>query len=78
MVRVKEVLGNHMCIMGNVPSSLLQTGSPQEVKDYCKRLIDVVGRGGGFIMSPRSAIDEVKPGNLKAMFDFTKEYGRYG
>jgi len=77
MVRVKEVLGNHMCIMGNVPSSLLQTGSPQEVKDYCKRLIDVVGRGGGFIMSPRSAIDEVKPENLKAMFDFTKEYGRY-
>jgi uroporphyrinogen-III decarboxylase len=63
--------------MGNVPPSLLQTGSPQEVKDYCKRLIDVVGKGGGFIMSPRSAIDEVKPENLKTMFDFTKEYGRY-
>lgn len=77
IVRVKEVLGNHMCIMGNVPPSLLQTSSPQEVKDYCKRLIDVVGKGGGFIMSPRSAIDEVKPENLKTMFDFTKEYGRY-
>jgi hypothetical protein len=77
IIRVKEVLGNHMCIMGNVPPSLLQTGSPQEVKDYCKRLIDVVGKGGGFIMSPRSAIDEVKPENLKTMFDFTKEYGRY-
>ena len=75
--KVKEILGNHLCIMGNVPSSLLQTGGPQDVKDYCKKLIDVVGKGGGFIMAPRSAIDEVKPENLKAMIDFTKEYGVY-
>lgn len=77
IVRVKEVLNNHMCIMGNVPPSLLQTGSTQDVRDYCKWLIDVVGKGGGFIMSPRSAIDEVKPENLKMMFDFTREYGVY-
>jgi uroporphyrinogen-III decarboxylase len=77
ITRVKEILGNHLCIMGNVPCSLLQTGSPQNVKDYCKKLIDVVGKGGGFIMAPRSAIDEVKPENLKAMIDFTKEYGVY-
>jgi len=77
IIRVKEILGNHLCIMGNVPCSLLQTGSPQNVKDYCKELIDVVGKGGGFIMAPRSSIDEVKPENLKAMIDFTKEYGVY-
>jgi hypothetical protein len=77
IIRVKEILGNHLCIMGNVPCSLLQTGSPQNVKDYCKKLIDVVGKGGGFIMAPRSAIDEVKPENLKAMIDFTREYGVY-
>ena len=77
IVRTKEVLGNHMCIMGNVPSSLLQVGSTQEVEDYCKWLIDVVGKGGGFIMHPRSSIDEAKPENLKTMFECTKEYGRY-
>ncbi|NVM23838.1 MAG: hypothetical protein HWN68_18920, partial [Desulfobacterales bacterium] len=76
--RVKDVLSNHMCIMGNVPPSLLQVGSSQDVKDYCKRLIDVVGKGGGFIMASRSSIDVVKPENLKAMIDFTKEYGIYG
>lgn len=75
--KVKEILGNHLCIMGNVPSSLLQTGTPQEVKNYCKKLIDIVGKDGGFIMAPRSAIDEVKPENLKAMIEFTKEYGIY-
>ena len=77
IVKTKEVLGNHMCIQGNVPPSLLQTGTTQAVKDYCKKLIDVVGKGGGFIMAPRSSIDEVKPENLKAMIDFTKEYGVY-
>ncbi len=75
--KVKEILGDHLCIMGNVPPSLLQTGNPQDVRDYCKKLIDVVGKGGGFIMAPRSAIDEVKPENLKAMIDFTREYGVY-
>jgi hypothetical protein len=75
--RAKEILGNHLCIEGNVPSSLLQTGSVQEVKDYCKKLIDVVGKDGGYILGPRSATDEVKPENLKAMIEFTKEYGRY-
>ena len=75
--KVKEILGGHICIMGNVPPSLLQTGTPDDVKDHCKKLIDVVGKDGGYIMAPRSSIDEVKPENLKAMIDFTKEYGVY-
>jgi len=75
--KAKEILKDHMCIQGNIPSSLLQTGTVREVKDYCKKLIDVVGEGGGYIMSPRSSTDEVKPENLKAMIDFTHEYGVY-
>ena len=75
--RAKEILKDHLCIQGNVPSTLLQAGTAQEVKDHCKHLIDVVGKDGGFILSPRSSTDEVKPENLKAMIDFTKEYGVY-
>lgn len=75
--RAKEVLKGHCCIEGNVPSFLLQTGSVEEVKDYCKKLIDIIGKGGGFILGPRSSTDEVKPENLKAMIEFTREYGRY-
>lgn len=75
--RAKDVLKGHLCIQGNVPSSLLQTGSVQDVKNYCKNLIDTVGKDGGFILSPRSSTDEVKPENLKAMIDFTREYGVY-
>jgi uroporphyrinogen-III decarboxylase len=77
MGRVKEVLGDCLCIMGNVPSSLLQVGTIQEVKDYCRNLIDVAGKDGGFILTHRSAIDEANPANIKAMIDFTKDYGIY-
>jgi hypothetical protein len=75
--RAKEILKDHMCIEGNVPSTLLQIGTVRDVRDYCKKLIDVVGKDGGFILAPRSSTDEVKPENLKAMIEFTQEYGVY-
>ena len=52
LFKAKEVLGDVVCLQGNVPLSLLVSGTPDDVKDYCKRLIDRVGKGGGFIMSP--------------------------
>ena len=75
--RAKEVLKDHLCIQGNVPSSLLQVATVDQVKDYCKDLIDTIGKDGGFILSPRSSTDEANPANLKAMIDFTQEYGVY-
>jgi hypothetical protein len=75
--RAKEILKDHICIEGNVPSSLLQVGTVEQVKEHCKKLIDVVGKGGGYILAPRSSTDEANPANLKAMIEFTKEYGVY-
>jgi uroporphyrinogen-III decarboxylase len=75
--RAKEVLGDTVCFRGNVPVSLLNTGTPQQVKDYVKDLIDVVGKGGGLIVDCGSVIDEAKHENIRAMVEFTKEYGHY-
>ncbi len=75
--KAKEVLGNTVCFRGNVPPSLLCTGSVQQVKDYVKELIDVVGKGGGLIVDCGIWFDEAKHENVKAMVDFTKEYGVY-
>jgi uroporphyrinogen-III decarboxylase len=77
MKKTKAVLGGHMCISGNMPSSILQTGSKEDVIKYARWLIDVVGIDGGYIMAPGSSVDEVNPENMKAMVDFTKEYGVY-
>ncbi len=75
--RAKKILGDNVCLMGNVPNSLLATGSPGEVADYCKKLIDECGAGGGFIMSSAAIIDEAKPENVDAMINTTRDYGRY-
>jgi uroporphyrinogen-III decarboxylase len=77
MVKAKETLGMNACLLGNVPSSMLKLTTPDEVKAYCKKLIDTVGKGGGFIMGNGAFFDEAKPENVKAMVDFTKEYGVY-
>jgi uroporphyrinogen-III decarboxylase len=47
------------------------------VKEYAKHLIETAGKGGGFIMSNGAFFDDAKPENLKAMVEFTKEYGVY-
>jgi hypothetical protein len=75
--KAKEILGDTVCFRGNVPITLLFTGTPQQVKDYIKELIDVVGKGGGLIVDCGMWFDEAKHENVKAMVDFTKEYGVY-
>jgi hypothetical protein len=37
--------------MGDVPARLLKLGTPQEVAQYCRKLIDIAGKGSGFILS---------------------------
>jgi uroporphyrinogen-III decarboxylase len=75
--QAKEVIGGHLCFSGNVPCSIIQTGTPEGVREYCKKMIDVCANDGGFIMSTRSPVDDAEPECLKAMIDFTKEYGVY-
>jgi uroporphyrinogen-III decarboxylase len=47
------------------------------VRAHCKRLIDEAGRDGGYIMDASTGVDDAKPENLRAMFEFTREYGVY-
>jgi hypothetical protein len=77
MAKAKEVVGDTLCLFGNVPSSLLKIGTPDEVKEYCRNLIDTAGRGGGFIMGNGAFFDHAKPKNIEAMVEFSKEYGVY-
>lgn len=78
LVRAKKVLGDTVCIRGGVPASLLISGTPAQVSDHCKRLIDEVGRDGGFIIDASVGIpDEARYENVRAMFDTTRDYGVY-
>lgn len=77
MIKAKEVLGGKVCIRGNVPLSILVTGTSDDVRRYCKNLIDTVGRDGGYIMDSSTGLDDAKPENVKAMFEATREHGVY-
>jgi hypothetical protein len=77
MAKAKEVLGGHLCIAGDVPSSILQVGTVGEVEAYVKKLIQVCGRDGGFILT-HMPIDDADPVLVKAMVDATKKYGVFG
>jgi uroporphyrinogen-III decarboxylase len=77
MAAAKKILGSKCCISGNVPSSLMVTGTPKEVKEYCRKLIEVCAPGGGFILTGGAHVDQGNPDNLRAMMEAAKEYGRY-
>lgn len=74
VARAKEILGGHCCVQGKVPSSL-RLGSPQEMEEYCKHMIDRCGKGGGFILS--IGLPRGKKEDIQAMLNSIKEYGRY-
>ena len=77
MARAKAVLGGVACISGNIPNRLMLTGTPDDVREYCRRLIDTCGKDGGYVMDTSALLDEARPENVKAMFEFTREYGVY-
>ena len=74
--KFKETCGDVMCFWGNVPSSLMCTGTPQEVKDDVKRLIDLFGDTGALIIDSTQGIpDEARPENVYALREAVDEYG---
>ena len=77
MQRAKASAGRQCCIAGNVPMGLLCTGRPDEVTDYCRELIDTAGTDGGFILATGAGMQGAKAANVKAMIDFSRDYGIY-
>jgi uroporphyrinogen-III decarboxylase len=35
IVKAKKVVGDRLCMNGNVPTDMLLTGASEEVKNYC-------------------------------------------
>jgi uroporphyrinogen-III decarboxylase len=72
--RFMEVCGETMCFWGNVQNSTLATGTPRQVKDEVKELVDIMGDRlildgvGGFP-------DQAKPENLYALREALDECG---
>jgi len=78
MKEAKRILGNTLCLKGNVSCQDLAFGTEDDVRDICKRLIDDCASGGGFILSSGcEAPYNAKLQNIQVMIDTAKTYGKY-
>jgi hypothetical protein len=77
MAQAKATVGKNNCIAGNLPISIVVTGTPQEVKEGCRQLIETCAPGGGYILTAAASMDQGRIENLHAMMDAAKEYGVY-
>ena len=77
MAVAKQKLGDVACISGSFNTNLLQFGTPDQVRDEAKRLIEICAPGGGFIFNTGSALSHVKKENVEAMFETVRLYGKY-
>jgi uroporphyrinogen decarboxylase len=69
----RQKLGGHVCLWGGVNGHLtVEMGTPERVRAEVKRAIQVLGAGGGFILSPVDNIREYTPtaqANIAALID---------
>ena len=71
-------IGHKFCLSGGIPNMLLSYGKPDEVREYCKKVIDGVAADGGYIMDASAIMqNDTSIENLRAMTEFTREYGVY-
>jgi len=78
IVEVHRAVGHKFCISGGIPNDLLAFGTPDDVRDCCKKVIDGVAGDGGYIMDASAIMqNDAQIENLKAMTEFTREYGVY-
>jgi hypothetical protein len=77
MAKAKKTLGQNCAISGNIPTSLTVTGSPADVKSYCKKLVEDCAQGGGYMLAAGATAENPRLENLKAIIESANEYGVY-
>ena len=77
-LEVRRKLGEGFCLSGGIPNGLLAFGTPEQVRQRCKHVIDGVAGSGAYIMDSSAIMqNDAKVENVRAMTDFTREYGVY-
>ncbi len=76
---LKKEFGNDITFWGgSCDNSILAFGTPQEVREETKRMIEDLAPGGGFIFASIHVIQSVVPvKNLIAWWETLQEYGKY-
>ena len=73
--KAKAALGDHMAIMGDIPSSLLAAGEPAQVRGYVRDLIRDLGTTGLILCPGCDAPINAKPQNMEAFVQASRDFG---
>jgi len=75
-VFLKREYGKDLVFCGGIDiQNLLPTGKPERIKKEIKKIIDVLGSGGGYIIAPAHNIQADTPvENILAFFEAVKQY----
>jgi uroporphyrinogen-III decarboxylase len=73
MRRAKEVLSDKFIIAGNVPASLMATGTVDEVRAYCNELVELYEDAPGYMMSFGCSFEMTTDEKLRAYMDSVKK-----
>jgi uroporphyrinogen decarboxylase len=76
---LKSAYGEEIVFCGGIDTHrTLPHGSPMEVAEEVRRVIEILGPGGGFMLAAvHTIMDGVPPENILAMADAVEEFGRY-
>ena len=78
LAEVKKLVGDKVCLAGNVNCGLLQTGTDEEVEqDIMRSLRDGMPGGGYIFCTSNVAFKGMPPERYQMMLDLRQEYGRY-
>ena len=73
----KKILGGKSCMMGGFPNQLLMFGTPQQVSDKAKEVMDIMCPDGGYMFGMGASIDHAPRANMEALFRTVNDYGKY-
>jgi len=75
IAKVKETVGNTMAIIGGMRNSVLQAGTPDQVRAETRRVCEIAGEGGGFAMCVSiGEMEGCDPDLVQVWVDTTKEF----
>jgi len=75
---VKRLIGDRVCLAGNVNCGLLQTGTDEEVRaDIMRSLRDGMPGGGYIFCTSNVAFKGMPTERYRMLLDMRQEYGRY-
>jgi uroporphyrinogen decarboxylase len=78
-VKIKKMYGDKLSFWGTIGTqTTMPFGTPKDVENNVKHMIETVGKGGGLVIAPTHLLEpEVPWENIEALINSVRKYGKY-